>query len=66
MDKKDFGPKGWTPEHLGSLAGRTYVITGANSGAGYEAARVFLSRGAQVVMLNRNVEKSNAAIWQRC
>lgn len=53
----DFGPKGWTPGELGSLAGKTYVITGANSGAGYEAARVFLSKDAEVVMLNRN-EKS--------
>jgi NAD(P)-dependent dehydrogenase (short-subunit alcohol dehydrogenase family) len=57
-----FGPKGWTPERLGSLAGKTYVITGANSGAGLEAARVFLSKGARVVMLNRNVDKSTAAV----
>ncbi len=59
---KQFGPKGWTPERLGSLAGKTYVITGATNGAGYEATRVFLSKGARVVMLNRNADKSNAAI----
>jgi len=59
---KRFGPKGWTPEQLGSLAGRTYVITGANSGAGFEATRVFLAKGANVVMLNRNAQKSAAAI----
>ena len=57
-----FGPKGWTPERLGSLAGRTYVITGANTGAGFEATRALLSKGAKVVMLNRNPEKSAAAI----
>ncbi len=57
-----FGPKGWTPERLGSLAGKTYVITGANAGAGFEATRVFLSKGARVVMLNRNPEKSATAI----
>lgn len=57
-----FGPKGWTPERLGSLAGKTYVVTGANGGAGFEAARVFLSKGARVVMLNRSVDKSKAAI----
>ena len=44
---KRFGPKGWTPERLGPLAGKTYVITGANAGAGYEAARVFLSKAQQ-------------------
>ena len=54
--------KGWTPDQLGSLAGKTYVITGANAGAGFEAARVFLSKGANVVMMNRNADKSNAAI----
>lgn len=57
-----YGPAGWTPERLGSLAGRTYVITGANAGAGFEAARVLLTSGAGVVMLNRNAEKSKAAI----
>ena len=60
--QKTFGPKGWTPERLGSLAGKTYVITGANAGAGFEAARLLLSKGAKVVMLNRNAEKSSAAI----
>jgi len=61
-DKKTFGPQGWTPERLSSLAGKTYVITGANIGAGFEAARVFLSKGAKVVMMNRNADKSTAAI----
>ncbi len=60
--KKQCGSKGWTPEQLGSLAGKTYVITGANAGAGFEATRVFLSKGAKVVMMNRNADKSAAAI----
>ena len=60
--EKTFGPKGWTPERLGSLAGKTYLITGANAGAGFEATRILLSKGAKVVMLNRNAEKSSAAI----
>lgn len=57
-----FGSNGWIPERLGSLAGKTYIITGANSGVGFEATRVFLSKGARVVMLNRSSEKSAAAI----
>lgn len=60
--KNQFGPKGWTPELLGSLAGKTYIITGANSGAGFQATRILLSKGAKVVMLNRNPGKSEAAI----
>lgn len=62
MTDDAFGPGGWSPGQLGSLAGKTYVITGANAGAGFEAARALLSKGAAVVMLNRNTEKSNAAL----
>lgn len=57
-----FGKDGWTPERIGDLSGKTYVITGGNAGAGYEASKIFLSKGARVVMLNRSVEKSEAAI----
>lgn len=62
MPDKTFGPKGWTPDRLGSLVGKTYVITGANAGAGFQASRILLSKGANVVMLNRGAEKSIAAI----
>lgn len=57
-----FEPNGWTPERLGSLEGKTYLITGANSGTGFEASKILLSRGAKVVMLNRNPKKSADAI----
>lgn len=57
-----FGSKGWTPERIDSLVGKTYLITGANSGTGYEASKILLSKGAKVVMLNRNPNKSAYAI----
>ncbi len=60
--KNKFGPKGWTPERIGSLKDKIYLITGANSGTGYEAAKILLSKGAKVVMLNRNPKKSADAI----
>lgn len=62
MTDTSFGANGWTPDRLGSLAGKTYLITGANAGTGFQAARIFLSKGAKVVMLNRSAEKSTAAI----
>lgn len=62
MADTTFGPKGWTPHRLDSLAGKTYVITGGNAGAGFQASRIFLSKGAKVVMLNRSAEKSTAAV----
>lgn len=62
MNTNQFGKKGWTPERLGDLRDKTYIITGANAGAGFEAARILLGKGAQVVMLNRNEAKSKKAI----
>lgn len=60
--RNQFGSKGWTPERIGSLEGKIYLITGANSGTGFEASKILLSKGAKVVMLNRNPQKSNDAI----
>lgn len=59
---KQFGEKGWSPARLGSLKGKTFLITGANSGTGYEASKILLSKGAKVVMLNRNPEKTTDAM----
>lgn len=57
-----FGRRGWTPDRISSLEGKTYVITGANSGAGFEATRILLKKGASVIMMNRSIDKSNVAI----
>lgn len=40
------------------MSGKTFVITGTTSGTGFEAARILLSKGAKVVMLNRNPQKA--------
>jgi NAD(P)-dependent dehydrogenase (short-subunit alcohol dehydrogenase family) len=61
-DKNRFGKRGWTPERLGLLKGNTYLITGATSGTGFEASKILASKGAKVVMLNRNPKKSADAI----
>lgn len=62
MSKNKFGKQGWTPERIGDLSGKTYVITGTTSGTGAEAARILLSKGAKVVMLNRNPMKAENTI----
>ena len=62
MADTTFGPQGWTPEQLGPQDGRTYLITGGNAGAGFEATRILLHEGARVVMLNRSAERSEAAV----
>ncbi|ANQ48565.1 SDR family oxidoreductase [Flammeovirga sp. MY04] len=58
MSTNQFGRKGWTPERSGNLNGKTFVLTGTTSGTGFEAAKILLSKGAKVVMLNRNPKKS--------
>jgi len=62
MSKDQFGKNGWTPERLGNLSGKTYLITGTTSGTGFEAAKILLSKGARVVMLNRNPKKAEETI----
>lgn len=62
MSANRFGKQGWTPERIENLKGRTYLITGANTGAGFQAARILLGKGAEVVMLNRSKENSNKAL----
>jgi len=62
MKKNKFGKQGWTPERIGDLNSKTFVITGTTSGTGFEAARILLSKGAKVVMLNRNPKKSEDTI----
>lgn len=62
MNTNQFGKKGWTPDRIGNLSGKTYVITGTTSGTGFEASKVLLSKGAKVLMLNRNPQKSENTI----
>jgi NAD(P)-dependent dehydrogenase (short-subunit alcohol dehydrogenase family) len=52
---------GWTADEMPRLDGKTVVVTGANSGLGYEGTRAFAERGATVVMACRSVERGERA-----
>ena len=48
----------WTEGNIGDLTGKTIIITGANSGIGFEATKLFSKNGAKVIMGCRNLEKA--------
>ncbi len=52
----------WTHEDIHDLTGQTIVVTGANSGIGFEATLHLAGKGAHVVLASRNEEKATAAI----
>ena len=51
----------WTARQLAAQTGRTFVITGANSGIGLEAAKELVSRGGHVVLAVRDLDKGEQA-----
>jgi NAD(P)-dependent dehydrogenase (short-subunit alcohol dehydrogenase family) len=51
----------WTTADIPDQTGRTAVITGANTGLGYETAAALAAKGAHVVLAVRNMEKGKEA-----
>ncbi|MDA2891660.1 SDR family NAD(P)-dependent oxidoreductase [Mycolicibacterium sp. BiH015] len=52
----------WTAADVPDQTGRTVIITGANTGIGYEAALVLAGKGARVVLAVRNAGKGQKAL----
>jgi NAD(P)-dependent dehydrogenase (short-subunit alcohol dehydrogenase family) len=51
----------WTSDEVPGQQGRLAVVTGANTGLGFETARVLAARGASVVLAVRDTDKGKAA-----
>jgi NAD(P)-dependent dehydrogenase (short-subunit alcohol dehydrogenase family) len=51
----------WTPQQMPSQQGRLAIVTGANSGIGYQTARYLARAGATVILACRSAAKGEAA-----
>ena len=54
----------WTATDIPPLAGKTFVVTGANSGLGYVTALELARHRARVIMAVRNIAKGEEAAYK--
>jgi len=52
----------WTADRIADQSGRTFIITGANSGLGFETARQLAAHGGRVVLAARSEPKGVDAV----
>ena len=54
----------WTTNDISNLTGKVIIVTGANSGIGYEAALEFARKGGRTILACRSMDKARAALSQ--
>jgi len=52
----------WSEKDIPDQAGRVAIVTGANSGIGWSAARALAEKGAEVILACRNLQKAADAL----
>ncbi|MFC7687016.1 oxidoreductase [Ureibacillus sp. GCM10028918] len=54
--------RGWTKRDIGDLTGKVAIVTGGNSGIGYETSLALAENYATVVLAVRNMNKGHEAV----
>ncbi len=57
---------GFTARDVADQSGRTFLVTGANTGIGFETTRVLARRGARVLLGCRSEDRARTAIAKIC
>ena len=51
----------WTKQNISDLTGKIIIVTGGNSGLGFESVKAFADKGAEVILTARTIEKGKTA-----
>lgn len=51
----------WTTDNIPDLSGKIIIVTGGNSGLGYESVKSFAKKGAEVILASRSLTKGENA-----
>ena len=62
QEKNRYPRDHWTTANIPDLTGKVIIVTGANSGIGFEAAKEFSRKGGQTILACRNMDKAQTAL----
>lgn len=51
----------WTTDNIKNLSGKIIIVTGGNSGLGFESVKAFAEKGATVILASRDLQKGETA-----
>lgn len=61
IEQSKLNNKKWSVSNIPGVSGKIAIVTGANSGTGYEVSKILASKGVQVILACRSIEKAESA-----